>query len=109
NDCWDALSNAVPTSIGDHMHPRDGLDPEVYRIIGEIHREIEPYEPWTDYAKAVADIGILTLEGHKLEASHNGAVRMLGELKYTYDIINEQHDLNAYKVIIMPDHVTVTP
>ncbi|MCQ6559000.1 alpha-amylase family protein [Paenibacillus mendelii] len=109
NDCWDALGNAVPTSIGDHMHPRDGLDPAVYQVIGEIYEELERYEPWTDYAKAVADIGILTLAGGKLDVCHNGAVRMLGELDYTYDIIDERHDLSKYKVILLPDDVRVTP
>lgn len=109
NDCWDALSNGVPTSIGDHMHPRDGLDPAVYKVIGEIYEELERYEPWTDHVRAVADIGILTLAGGELADCHNGAVRMLGELKYTYDIINEQHDLSRYKVIILPDNVRITP
>jgi hypothetical protein len=109
NDCWDALSNAMPTMIGDHMHPRDGLDPAVYKVIGEIHEELEKYEPWTDYATAVADIGILTLPGGKTDSCHKGAVRMLGEMKYTYDIINENHDLSRYKVIILPDDVAVTP
>ncbi|MBP1995028.1 alpha-amylase family protein [Paenibacillus eucommiae] len=108
NDCWDALSNGVPTSIGDHMHPRDGLDPAVYKIVGEIYEEVERYEPWTDYAKAAADIGILTLERGKIDVCHNGAVRLLGELHYTYDIINENHDLSKYKVIILPDHVKVS-
>jgi len=109
NDCWDALMNGVPTSIGDHMHPRDGLDPAVYKVIGEIYEELERYEPWTDEARALADIGILTLAGGELADCHNGAVRMLGELKMTYDIINEGHDLSRYKVIILPDNVRITP
>lgn len=109
NDCWDAISNAVSTSIGDHMHPRDGLDPAVYRLVGEVHRELEAYESWTDHARAIADIAILTLPGGELAACHNGAVRMLGELKYTYDIVNESHDLSSYRVVILPDQVTVTP
>lgn len=109
NDSWDALMNGVPTSIGDHMHPRDGLDPMVYKIVGEIYEELERYEPWTDHARAVADIGILTLARGKLNDSHNGAVRMLGELKMTYDIVNESHDLTKYKVLVLPDDVRITP
>ncbi|QNK58949.1 beta-galactosidase trimerization domain-containing protein [Paenibacillus sp. PAMC21692] len=108
NDCWDALMNGVPTSIGDHMHPRDGLDPAVYKVIGEIYEELERYEPWTDHVRVVADIGILTFAGGELADCHNGAVRMLGELKMTYDIINENHDLSAYKIIILPDDVRIT-
>jgi len=107
NDCWDAISNAAQTSIGDHMHPRDGLDPAVYKIIGEIYQEIEKLEPWTIDAKAVADIGILKLKDRALGNSENGAVRMLGELKYTYDIIDEHHDFSRYKVLLLPDDVTI--
>lgn len=108
NDCWDAISNAVSTSVGDHMHPRDGLDPVVYKMIGEVYTEIEKYEPWTDYAKAVADIGILATADGILGDNHSGAARMLGELKYTYDIINENMDMSKYKVIILPDNIIIT-
>ncbi|WP_409345020.1 family 10 glycosylhydrolase [Paenibacillus sp. MBLB4367] len=109
NDCWDAISNASATSIGDHMHPRDGLDPVVYRLIGEVYTELERLEPWTDYAKAAADIAVLTPESGRLGDCHSGAVRLLGELKYTYDIVNERLDLSKYKVLILPDEVTVSP
>lgn len=109
NDCWDAIANAVPTSIGDHMHPRDGLDPAVYRVIGDIYRELERLEPWTDHARAVADIGILTWAEGRIGPAHNGAVRLLGELHYTYDIIDESHDLSKYKLLLLPDNVRIGP
>jgi len=109
NDCWDAISNAAQTSIGDHMHPRDGLEPEVYAVVREIYGEIEALEPWTECATAVADIGILTWEGRQLSSSHDGAARMLGELKYTYDVIDERHDFSRYAVLVLPDGVVVTP
>jgi hypothetical protein len=109
NDCWDAISNAVTTSVGDHMHPRDGLDPAVYKLIGEVYRELERYEPWTDNARAVADIAILTPAIGEVTKAHNGAVRMLGELKYTYNILDERHDLSGYQAVILPDSVPVTP
>lgn len=107
NDCWDAISNAATTSIGDHMHPRDGLDRSMYRMIGEIYREIEQYEPWTDDAKAKADIAVLAKKAAGIEKAHNGAARMLGELKYTYDITDERNDLSKYKVVILPDNIEV--
>ena len=45
-DMWDALSNAIDVSIGDHMHPAEVLT-WVYKIVGEIYSDIEKYEPWT--------------------------------------------------------------
>ncbi|RAV22949.1 alpha-amylase family protein [Paenibacillus contaminans] len=109
NDCWDALMNGLTTSIGDHMHPRDGLNPTVYRMIGEIYRELERLEPWTEDAEVLADIGILELAGGHLCDGHAGVARMLGELKFTYDIIDERHDFAKYRVLILPDNVRVSP
>ncbi|MBD2863082.1 family 10 glycosylhydrolase [Paenibacillus oceani] len=109
NDCWDAIMNAMPTSVGDHMHPRDGLDEPVYRMIGDIYRDIERYEPWTDEAAAVADVAVLTRTDGHLHGCHAGAVRMLGELKLTYDIIDEEMEFDRYNLLIMPDQITVTP
>jgi len=109
NDCWDAISNAVTTSVGDHMHPRDGLDPAVYKMVGEVYTEIEQYETWTDHAKAVAEIGVMVPVTGVISDYHNGAVRILGELKYTYDLLDERMDLSPYNVIILPDEVTVSP
>jgi len=109
NDCWDAISNAVSTSVGDHMHPRDGLDPAVYQMIGEVYAEIEQYEPWTDYAKAMAEVAVLIPTSSEIIQCHYGAVRILGELKYTYDLLDESMDLTPYRVIILPDEMTVSP
>lgn len=118
-DCWDAISNAIATSVGDHMHPRDGLDPAVYRLIGEVYADIERYEPWTDDARAAAEVAVVLPAGSDLGANNPrfptgqkvlyAAARMLGELKYAFDIVEERGDFSPYRVIILPDEVTITP
>lgn len=118
-DCWDAISNAITTSVGDHMHPRDGLDPVVYRRVGEVYADIERYEPWTDGARAAAEIAVVLPEGSDLGANNPrfpkgqkllyAAARMLGELKYAFNIVEERGDFSGYKVIVLPDEITVTP
>ncbi|HCS73369.1 MAG TPA: hypothetical protein DIW17_05785, partial [Clostridiales bacterium] len=109
NDMWDALSNGVDVSIGDHMHPAENLDPSVYEMVGKIFSDIKEYEPWTDGAKYVADIGVLTDPKGFLDDTYKGLNRMLGELKYSYDILSEDMDLSKYKVLILPDNMKVTP
>ncbi|HHV96941.1 MAG TPA: hypothetical protein GXX37_10805 [Clostridiaceae bacterium] len=109
NDIWDALSNALDVSIGDHMHPAENLEPEVYKIVGEIYSDIEKYEPWTEDAKYVADIGVLTDSTGFLGDTYKGLARMFGELKYSFDILNEDMDLSKYKVLVLPDSMKVTP
>jgi hypothetical protein len=108
-DMWDALSNAVDVSVGDHMHPAENLEPLVYKVIGEIYSDIEKYEPWTDDAIYVADIGVLTDSDGYLPDSYKGLARMLGELKYTFDIVNEDMDISKYKTLILPDEMVVSP
>ncbi|MEF3303025.1 alpha-amylase family protein [Paenibacillus sp. GYB003] len=117
-DCWDALMNGIGTSVGDHMHPRDGLDPAVYRLIGDVYADVEKLEPWTDGAAAVADIAVVLPEGSDLGANNPrfpighrvlyAAARMLGELKYTFDIVEERGDFSAYRLIVLPDEIAVT-
>lgn len=108
-DMWDALSNAIDVSIGDHMHPAENLDPGVYKIVGEIYSDIEKYEPWTEDASYIADIGVLTDSSGFLDNTYKGLARMLGELKYGFDIVNEDMDLSKYQVLILPDEMKVTP
>ncbi len=107
-DIWDGLSNAMDVSIGDHMHPAENLDPNVYKIVKEIYTEVEKCEPWTEGAKYVADIGVLTDSQGYLNETYKGLSRMLGELKYGFDIVNESMDLSKYKVLILPDIMKVT-
>ncbi|MBO4897701.1 MAG: alpha-L-fucosidase [Clostridia bacterium] len=109
NDIWDALSNAAEVSVGDHQHPAYGLNKHVYKTIGEIYEKVEAYEPWTDGAKYVSEIGVLTPLVGEMKSPQQGASRMLGELKYDYDIINENMDFSKYKLLILPDDILITP
>ena len=34
---------------------------------------------------------------------------MLGELKYTYNIVNEEMDFSSYKLLILPDQIRLNP
>lgn len=118
-DAWDAISNGMSLSVGDHMHPRDGLEPATYRMIGDVFKQLERLEPWTDGAKAAAEIAVIYPEGSDFGGNNvrfrqgqtvlYAAARMLGELKYTFDIVEPKMDLSKYRVILLPDVVTVTP
>ncbi len=109
NDLWDALCNGIGVSIGDHMHPAENLEPEIYKVIGDIYTDIEKYEPWTEGVTYKADIGVLTDSSGFLDDTYKGLARMLGELKYGFDIVNEKMDLSNYEVVILPDEMKVTP
>lgn len=106
NDVYDALCQGIQVSVGDHMHPARGLEKDIYRIIGEIYGKTMRYETWTDSAKYKADIGIVINRG-SYGAEQPGAARMLSELKYSFEIINEDMPLEDFKLIILPDETAV--
>ncbi len=106
-DFYDALSNGFGMSFGDHRHPAENLNESLYAIIGDIYRRAEKYEPFTKGAKYLAEIGIYNDKDiYDLEnPKYIGAVRILNELKYGYDLISFQNDFFKYKVLIFPDDV----
>ena len=114
-DCYYSLINGGTCSIGDHMHPRGKLDPEVYRLIGKTYAEVEALEPWTAGAQALTEIVVIDprlnrvpgdyqiRQGHSIQ----GAARMLSELKCQFDVSDGDIDLSAYRVVVLPDDVAV--
>jgi hypothetical protein len=106
NDIYDALCQGVQYSVGDHMHPARGLEKDIYRIIGEIYGETMRYERWTDDAVYKADIGVVINRG-TYGSEQPGAARMLSELKYSFEIINEDMPLDKFRLIILPDETVV--
>lgn len=104
-------------SIGDQMHPDGHMDEATYALIGAAYAEVEEREPWLDNVTSVADIAVLSEEAisnyyatgkivhHGGANSDAGAVRVLLEGKYLFDVIDTEEALDKYKLLILPDHV----
>ncbi len=112
-DCLNALANGGTVSVGDHMHPRGPLEPAVYDAVGRVYERVSALEPWTAGAKPVAEIAVLDAELERYPGlpcetdSVAGASRMLLELKQQYDVTDGTSDFSGYRMLILPDHVTV--
>lgn len=114
NDVFDALLYGYAPSIGDHMHPRDGIDNALYEKIGKTYSMVKDMEKWTRGTLPEAEVGILrnmtTADNlrTRITEADKGVCRMLSELKITHNVINETMDLSPYKLIILPDNITIT-
>lgn len=114
-DVFDALMYGFVPSVGDMMHPTTGLDKALYRDVTEIYEWVEKLEKWTYPSKAKTDVAvlrnILTLNDVRkpVKPSDKGVARMLSEMKIQYDIINEEMDFEPYRLLILPDHIRITP
>jgi len=106
-DAFDSLMYCCGFSVGDHMHPRGKLDETLYKDISRLYKWLKAYEPWTDGTHYLKEVAILRnrskVKSQVLTPSLRGAARMLGELKYNFDIINEDMDFAPYKLIILAD------
>ena len=117
NDYFDALCAGVGVSVGDHQHPARNLDPGIYRVVGRLNERIRALEPYTEKARFLADIGVLANarrtyepgeDNNGLTAGHAGLARLFGELRQSYDIINETMPFDQYRVLVLPDRLTMT-
>ncbi|RAU92604.1 alpha-amylase family protein [Paenibacillus sp. YN15] len=111
-----SIANGARCSIGDQLHPDGRMDEATYRLIGEAYREVESKEAWCHQVANVADVALLSLEAtgiHPMATrdaasdSDAGAVRMLLEGKFLFDVIDREQDFTLYKVVILPDYVAV--
>lgn len=110
------IANGARCSIGDQLHPEGLMDEATYALIGAAYSEVEAKEPWCVDVASVADIALLSvealdlgLEGDRDAAgtSDAGAVRMLLEGKFLFDVVDLDADFGKYKVLILPDHVAI--
>ncbi|MEK0312579.1 alpha-amylase family protein [Cohnella sp. 56] len=111
-----SLANGARCSVGDQLHPEGLMDEATYRLIGSAYGEVAQKEAWCAGATNVADIAVLSVEavsdadtGFLGNGSDTGAVRMLLEGKYLFDVVDTEADFGRYKVLILPDAILLGP
>lgn len=113
-DVYDAMMYGYGPSIGDLMHPRDGINRRLYKQVGKMYRYVESLEPWFGKARAVAEAAILrnkvTSENvlNPVTAGDKGAARMFCEMRINYDVVDEDMDFDGYRLLLLPDDIRIT-
>ncbi|MFW5798798.1 MAG: alpha-amylase family protein, partial [Planctomycetota bacterium] len=115
-DLLKGLANTLPPTVGGHYHPRGDINRAVNTLVEKLYTTLHKLEPWTHDAEALADVAVVFPPGfhspHQDEfvpAVHSvsGATRMLCELKQQFDVVSKNLDLAGYRVLVLPDEVTV--
>lgn len=111
-ECFRSLSYGFANSVGDQLEPYGKLNPAAYRLIGNVYRQYERYEPWARPSKPLVEAALITSEkkigSSGIPESVMGAVQMLEELALQFDIIDTDMELERYQLIILPDDLQVS-
>jgi hypothetical protein len=115
-ECGAMLAYGAKCSIGDQLPPTGKADRSTYRLIGEAFKEVEAKEPWCEGVVSVADIGLLssracTGEWHtwiKGEDADYGAVRLLLDAGFLFDVLDLEADFSKYRMLILPDECVIS-
>lgn len=112
-ECFQMLALGVRCLIGDQLEPGGRLTPAVYRLVGGVYEQVEAVEPWCRGARPVTEIGVLTPEEHcgpengTVPDCVQGAVRMLQECAFQFDVLDSRNDFSPYRLLILPDEITL--
>jgi hypothetical protein len=103
-ECFRMLAQANKCAIGDHLHPRGRLNPQLYERIGRTFGSVREKEPWCTGAKAATEIGVLLQPPpNRGGESDLGATNVLTQLRHQFDLLDRDDDFRRYAVLILPD------
>ncbi len=113
-ECFRTQAMGGANSVGDQLPPRGRLDAGAYRLIGSVYKQCEAAESFYLGSKAIFDIGILTPnaadgESAACDKSLEGVVQMCEESHYDAAVLDDASPLDDYRLLILPDSVSVTP
>ncbi|HEY8359943.1 MAG TPA: beta-galactosidase trimerization domain-containing protein, partial [Ramlibacter sp.] len=115
------LAHGARCSVGDHLHPTGAIDTSTMNVIRPAYKWVADREPWAVdttnraqialmSAEAAARIGLVGIPGqsdHRFDDPDHGASRVLLEGQFAFDVIDPDTDLNGYRLLILPDVITV--
>jgi hypothetical protein len=116
-ECAAMIAQGARCSIGDHLHPTARIDGSTTAVIGPAYEWVEEREPWCVDTVNRAEIGLLSLEAvtqrglvgraEKNVIPDEGAVRVLLEGRFTFDVLDMESDFSDYRLLVLPDAIPV--
>ena len=111
------LAHGARCSIGDHLHPTGRIDQSTMGVIAPAYKWVAEREAWAADTTNRAEIALLSVEaasrpslvgvpGHHA-GPDEGAVRVLLEGKFAFDVVDLDSDYSQYRLLILPDAIAV--
>ncbi len=113
-ECFRTQALGGANSIGDQLPPRGKLEPDIYRIVGNVYAQCAEAEEF--YAGSVAAPQFASVCAYypgcsqaEAEKSDEGAMLMAADLHRDVAMVDERSDLFRYDLVQLPDSVVITP
>lgn len=116
-ECCQMVMMGARCSIGDQLHPSGLMDRATYDLIRPAYDRVEQLESYALGAEYQRDVAIVSVEaqnslvgshlGNLSAASDNAASRMLLEMQIPFDVIPGSAEFDSYKLIILPDTISL--
>ena len=120
-ECGAMLAHGARCSIGDHLHPTAAIDSSTMAVIAPAYQWVAEREAWVKDSENRADIAFLSAEAAsrpglvgipgqsdlRFNGADHGGVRVLLEGQFAFDVIDLESDLAPYKLLILPDVITL--
>lgn len=104
------LALGLQPNIGCHFHPRGTCNHTVFDRVKAVYQTIRQFEPWHENARPISEIAILfpkTMDEIGAATELRGCVAMLTELRHSFTIVTDEEDWNGFRLLILPDTVTL--
>jgi hypothetical protein len=106
------MAFGVVASIGDQLPPNGKLDAATYKLIGRTYNKVKMVEKHLIGSRPFDEIAVLLTTEEKrvfiggLDAEY-GAMKMLTQLQYQFSFVDSEADFSLYKVVVLPDSITI--
>ena len=108
-DLFYGIANGMRPNVGGHIHPRGSVQHAIFDRIKAVYSKMQSNDEWYDGAVNRVDIGVVA-SGHVGKTPPLiGVTRMLSELKMQFNIISTDADFGGYRLLVLPDDVSLTP
>lgn len=110
-ECFQMLALGGKCSIGDQLHPAGAICQTTYDLIGQVYRQVEAKEPWCQDAQPVVEVAVLSpgeFTDARTPPAGVGAMRILQEACFQFDVIDTAADLTRYPLLVLPDVIELS-
>jgi hypothetical protein len=108
-EAMQSLALGAGICVGDQLHPSGRMDEYTYQNVKNAFAYYERFEKY-NHGKYYAEVGVLSedlVENRFLQEGDTGVCRMMFEEKILFDVLDLEDVSNQYKVIVLPDTLTL--